>query len=477
MEDTLETLLAKVNNKLDNASYYYLSNDPERALGLEELLHNIHIVHIDNSQIARLLSSKKINTFCLKVDSEAEMFRSSIKLIRSEQFLQYFNATKKADNYIQTFKISPAFEMAVKALNAVSVNTSANLNRKFENKLSQFQELSKLPISLPKTKLGILNANDYQSLAKEFGDSFVIQFDRGHTGSGTIFIKSQEQYQELVQDFPDREVKFSEYITGEAYTLNACVLKNGVAMAGLCRQITGIKELTPQPGATVGNDWSYHLDLVNGSQKLAEEVTQVGDLMRANGYLGMFGVDLIVLPDGSHKFIEINARQPASIPMCTKMQLLNKQIPLSLLHIAEFLGVDYSLDIAKYNTLALTPQPFAQIFVRAMQDEVVHYEVPTGYYRLQGDNAAVDRATQQVRSNTIFLDEDRDKALLYYAPGYDVSALDSAGMLLLTPEIGRKIKSNEEIGRLQLRQGAFANASSLKPWIVEALVAIRDYQL
>jgi hypothetical protein len=199
--------------------------------------------------------------------------------------------------------------------------------------------------------------------------------------------------------------------------------------------------------------------------------------MREQGYLGLFGMDLIVMPGGGHKFIEINARQPASIPMYTRMQRLAGLVPLSLLHIVEFLGIDYQLDLAKYLEQALAPQEYSQIFVRALNDSVVNYELRSGYYRLQGDNAAIDRASQQVKPNTIFLDEERDKALLFYADGYAIDQVDTAGMVILTPVKGRMLKYNEEAGRLQLRQGAYTGSGTLKPWIIESLKAIRDYQL
>ncbi len=477
MQDTLQTLTTKINATLAQGNFYYLSNDPERALGLEGIIKPFNIVYIDQSQLSQLLKAAGVNTYCLDEQQEEEVFRSSIKLIRNAHFQKYFQETKGAVNFVQTFKISPAFEKAVTELGAKSINTKAELNRLFENKISQYQEISTLNISLPKTIITSLSHKSYAELSAELGADFVVQFDRGHTGMGTVFVSTEADYIALIAKFPQRIVKISELVVGVPYTVNAAVLKQGIVMGGLSRQITGIIELTNQAGATVGNDFSYHQDFVNGKQNLIAEITKIGEHMRSKGYLGMFGLDLLVKPDGSHVFIEINARQPASIPMFTKIQLKDNQIPLALLHLAEFLEVAYEIDIAKYNELNLLPQEFSQIFVRALKDEEVHYQVAMGYYRLQGDNAAVDRVTGQAKPNTIFLDEDRDKALLFIEPGYDVTKADTAGMIILTPMLGRKLKINDEIGRIQLQQGAFANATSLKPWITEALIAIRDYQV
>ncbi len=479
MEDTLETLIEKVKNKIGTGQYLYVCNDPERALGLETLLPNFHIIHIDRSQYLDDFAAQRIKNFCWleKLPDLAEVFRSSYKLLKSPELAEYLAPYANSEKFIQTFKISPAFEKYVSEMNATLMNTSGSLNRTFEDKLSQYRQLEKLAINLPKTVISKLGEVKYLELQEKLGASFVVQFDRGHTGSGTVFINSEEGLQDLIYNFPEREVRISEYVQGAAYTLNACVLKQGVVLGGLSKQITGIKELTPQPGGTVGNDWSNRVEWVAGYEQLVAQVKLVGEAMRAQGYLGMFGMDLMVTPDGNFKFIEINARQPASIPMYTKMQLSAGQIPLSLLHIAEFLSLDYKIDVAKYTEMALLPMEYSQIFVRALKDEQVNNEIKSGFYRLQGDNSGINRVTQEVAPDTIFIDEDRDKCLMFYGQGYVLDNKDSTGILLLTPTKGRKIKVNEEIGRLQIKQSAFANTSGLKLWIIESLVAIRDYQI
>lgn len=478
MQDTIETLLAKVNTKLEQGSFFFLSNDPERTLGLEGLIANMHLAYIDKSQLTSLLDNSHINTFCLNdhID-DTEVFRSSLKLIKHQKFVEYFNTNKLEQNYIQTFKISPAFEKAVADLGAHLLNTTGELNRLFENKLSQYEQLSKLAVSLPRTIISTFAETNYEALARQFGNEFVIQFDRGHTGSGTMFINNKEAFNELAAKYPQRTVKFSEMVIGKAYTLNACVLRQGVVMGGLSKQITGVEGLTNLKGATVGNDFSSHQDFTSGKDALIEEVKLIGEQMRASGYLGMFGIDLLVKDDGTHVIIEINARQPASIPMYTKIQLHNKEIPLALLHIAEFLAIDYVIDINKFNETNMMPQNYSQVFVRALKDEVINSEVKMGFYRLQGDNAAIDRVSNEVKENTIFLDEDRDKALLFESSGYDISKEDSPGLIIFAPSLGRKIKMNDEIARMQLQQGAFIDSNNIKPWIIEALKAIRNYQV
>jgi hypothetical protein len=200
--------------------------------------------------------------------------------------------------------------------------------------------------------------------------------------------------------------------------------------------------------------------------------------MQQDGFSGMFGLDFIVKEDGSHFFIEINARQPASIPMYSKIQLAQKQIPLALLHLAEFLEIDYMIDIEQYNFENLKPVNFSQIFIRAPKDCQIRCRLQAGIYRLQGDNAGYDPVKQSVTPDTIFLDEQRDKSLIFQKNSYSIHDFSAGpGMLILTQRAGRIIKANEEFARMQINSNALLASGELKGWIVEVLKAVYSYQM
>jgi glutathione synthase/RimK-type ligase-like ATP-grasp enzyme len=474
----LNDLLTRVNQKLANASYFYLSNDPERALGLEKLVTNFHVVFIDQSQYSQYFIQQHIPYFCLDEHRSDDVFRSSAKLIKAPEFIEYFNANKKQTNYIQTFKISSAFAMQVNAMGAISMNTSAALNHQFEDKISQYENIKDLGISLPITFVDELQKFTYADLKVRLGEVFVVQFDRGHTGSGTVFVKTADDFLQLQKLYPARHVRVSQFIEGRAYTLNACVGKNGVYLSGLSTQITGVEGLTPNQGGTIGNDWNFRGELRNGTNGLVRDVIRVGNHMRASGYKGLFGVDLIVRPDGTHVLIEINARQPASIPMQTKMQLDQAQIPLMLIHMAEFLGVEYDIAEAEYNAINLQALPYSQVFIRPANEMLISTQVVQGVYSLKGDS--IDNKEQilgEVTENVLFLDEDKDKAIQLISPGYCIDNLVGGGFLLLTQNKDRIIAANAELARVQLKQPALDESGDLKAWIKEVLFAVKDYQI
>lgn len=469
--DTLNSVVDKLNSRLVNSPLFYLSNDPERGLGLETLINNYHLVYIDKSQYSSYFKSNFIKYFCLEDYRIDEMYRSSGKLVKAPEFLEYFSHFATGENFFQTFKISPQFEFGAGKLGAKVLNTKASLNRLFEDKLTQYKEISELKISLPKTVLVELGKAEYGRLFTLFGEKYVVQFDRGHTGSGTVFINDKNDFDKLQKAFPMRHVRISELVEGRAYTLNACVGATRTYMGGLSAQITGVDGLTPQKGGTVGNDWAFRGNLVKGIQGIMNDTYLIAEKMRSKGFFGLFGIDLIVKPDGQHVIIEINARQPASIPMYTKMQVLNNQIPLSAIHLMEFLSIEYDIPSEEYNALNLAPQNYSQIFIRPAQDMRINQEFPMGIYSLKGDG---DNNSSQV---SLYIGDERDKEITMVAKGYSIDQLTESGFLLLTQNQGRLIKTNAELSRMQIRQNALDERGEIKPWIKEVLLAVKDYQL
>jgi hypothetical protein len=479
LADNLKSLLDKVNTVLKDGQLFYFANDPERELGLERVLENFHLLHIDASQYLEHFKRLRIKYFCLEesLSRYNSVFRSSVKLLENEQTAAYLVQNKTGKQYAQTFKISPAFRIKAQNMGFEVLNPQPALNRIFENKLSQLNQIAGLPIQRPKAQIIKLADAVYETLATSYGNKFVLQFDRGHTGSGTFFIEDEMMLNEHKLQYPERRVRISEFIEGPTYTLNACATAKGTFLGGLSYQITGIEGLTTDKGATVGNDFAMRDGFADGTlEKIKEDVELLGRYMFSKGFKGMFGVDLII-SNGQHKLIEINARQPASIPFYTKIQLLRAEVPLSLIHLAEFLKVDYDLDPAAYNQSSLGPLEYAQIFARADSDSIINTQAQMGIYRLQSDNSAINFADNSIKPNTIFLDEDKDKPLIFQKAAYSVDELvTQPGMLLLAPIKGRNIKHGQEVGRLQLNQTAISGGK-LTPWIREALMAIKQYTL
>jgi predicted ATP-grasp superfamily ATP-dependent carboligase len=197
--------------------------------------------------------------------------------------------------------------------------------------------------------------------------TFVLQFNRGHSGNSTYFIKLKKDLEKLARLYPNREAKISEYIKGKTYTLNCLVLGNGEVLTGsISEQITGLKSATNNPNTTCGNDFDspkkLHRRTIKSIQKIAENT---GKFLHKHKYRGFFGIDVIIENNTNNAyFIELNTHQPASISFEAKLHRDIGKAPL----IAQFI-----LD-KKLKTLPIIlPFPAKQVIYRNKTNKILKY--------------------------------------------------------------------------------------------------------
>jgi hypothetical protein len=468
---------------------FYICNDFERALGLELILPNFHIVCIDWNKGISEARKQGANIFCLEesINSLNPIFRNSNRLLQVKQVQEYIKLHTPQGTVpnVIFFKIAHNIEQTCKELGYNILNTTADLNQLFELKLSQFEVLNSInhqassikSIRFPKTTISPLKDINFEKTVKEIGIPFVIQYDRGHTGSSTVFVNNRNEFDAELNKYPNRMAKFSKKIDGEAWTLNACVTRNGIVYGGLCYQITGIKKCTTKLGGTVGNDWSVTNLL---SKKSIEQIVIItknsGDIMSAHGYKGLFGLDLVIDKDGEVYLIEINARQPASTGMHTKLLLQDNEIPLELLHIAEFLfpedkdyisfinktlGTAYTISnlkdaLERQNKQELLPKDAAQVIIRNTSDIDINAKltVETGIYTY------------------------KDSMLQIVREGFSISDIEATDeFLILASETGRIISPEAEVARLQMKKSAMILSDKTlvpNPEIIKIIEAIKN---
>jgi len=452
-QDNLPNLIIKINFILKDNPLFYLSNDPERSLGLEGLLDNFYIVHIDANQYTDVFDQQKINYFCLEKNvNQNTIFRSSLKLlqhIKTQNYIQNIvNTNNYSNKFIQTFKISPAFEMLVKKLDFKLLNTSAKLNRLFEDKLSQFTELQHLKITIPKTFLAKPSEISFETAKQQLNTPFVIQFNRGHTGGGTLMINNEYEYTIATKNNSNRLIKFSQFITGLSYTINAVVGKTETYMGGLSYQITGIPELTTLKGGTVGNDFGFRAGITDQAlNNIKKTVDTIANHMRNKGYLGLFGLDFIIKNNKVY-VIEINARQPASIPLYSKLQIRQNIVPLSMIHLLEFLNIEYKIDSHLYNIQSLKPINFSQIFLRAKEKLKIQSSIKQGRYTYNNKLKNID-------------------------DDFDITNLNQNEIIILSPAINHIVSSNAELARIQIAKSVMKSTDILDQSILNIFNKIK----
>lgn len=469
MNSDTKKILDQINAKTKESPLFYASRDIERSIGLESLIENYFPLCIENSYIEEQLAKKGLKIFCAEKNNVKVTPKTTLNLLKQKECLNWINSIAGGKPFFaQFFQFNePAYKVVEKADGKV-LNNHASLNRIFENKISQYQKLKNTLVNVPKTIIAEAGGISFAEIVSKIGSTIVVQMDVSHTGVGTYFIDGEVEFHSLMQKLSGNFLKFSEYIEGDSYTINGCIAGGKIFVAGLQYQITGIPELTSSKGSTVGNDWSYANMLDNGlKKKILQQATNVGEILKANGYRGLFGIDLIISKSGEIFVIEINARQTANIPMQTKLELINNQTPLFLLHIAEFLEIPINVDPGKeINSLF-----GSQVFLRAKNSFQINHNAKSGIYRLQSDNSAIDWDTLQRKENIIYLDEEMDKPLVFKEDGFNVEQIKDGGFVLLNQMPGQIKSIGEELSRMQFKEQIF-DQNGLKPWVLEAFAAI-----
>lgn len=479
MNSTTQTLLEQINNKLTQKPLIYFCKESERATGLEDLLQNYFVACVDDSYLTEMLA-KKMKVFCAsQINSEYKKF-STLNLISSAEVKSWIEQVAGSGFYAQFFQFNNPTSIKAAELSGTVLNNDSKLNRKFEDKLSQTQILMQNNIPIPKTIIGNISEFEYHYLAENLSEQFVIQTDRAHTGLGTFFVKSFEEFLQIQKLLAGNIVKISKLVTGPSYTINGCITKKGIFIAGLQYQITGIPQLTTGAGSTVGNDFSYANELpAEVKNKIFNLTKTIGEILQKDGYKGLFGIDLVLENTTEPLVIEINARQTANIPLQTRLELKAEVTPLALINLAEFLEID----IPENPPTEILPLEGSQIFLRAKADNfVIRHKLMSGIYRLQGDNTAIDWNSLQIKNGVILIDEDGDKPLVWQKDGYNINDIENntGGFILIIQKENNLRSKTDEIARMQFNNRIVSSSATLpsggqiSPWIIEALVAIEN---
>lgn len=346
--------MMQLQDVLQRTPMVYITRDIERAAGIPFETPGFFV--ITNATIASTkLHAIHANIICVQGDTHLDTH----ELLEHEQTKEWMHT--HADAHILVFKNSGKIERICSTNNWILLNPSATLANTVEQKISQLGWLDELTTLLPPHQI---------LTCKELSDSHipcVVQFNHGHTGTGTVFVASSKELEYLHTTFPDRPARITKYIDGMMCTLNAVITSDTVLTSTISYQITGIKPFTDNPFATVGNDWVFPKKILSKEQ--AEQIhaiaKQVGNKLQASGWRGLFGIDVIVEKrTGDIFLIEINARQPASSSYESTLQSTLHPTTMEA-HIFALLGVP----VARIAPILSG----AQLYDRRTDPPVVHH--------------------------------------------------------------------------------------------------------
>tara|TARA_Y100001970_G_scaffold265220_1_gene352597 strand:- start:786 stop:2036 length:1251 start_codon:yes stop_codon:yes gene_type:complete len=305
--------MQKLRTWLKKHHIIYVNRSFERAYGMDLSIPDFSII----SNISEFAKQHKQDRSHIVLIKDATLL-DSWQLLTHPKALTYITEKKqKQFGGVVIFKNNKKIERICAENNIPLLNPPADLVNTIEQKISQVAWLNELQKYLPPTQIDIC-----KNISWNF-EPFVLQFNQGHTGSGTTLIEHEKQLQELQKRFPERPVRISAYIRGTTFTCNTIVSKDAVHVGSLSYQITGLMPFTNTQFATIGNDWQLpHTILSYEQQAISKEIANaVGKKMQQEGWRGAFGIDVIVEEQtGNVNLLEINARQAASVTFESQLQ-------------------------------------------------------------------------------------------------------------------------------------------------------------
>lgn len=298
----------------------YIARDLERAFGLSETYENYHIITNATPFAKQILASRSKNFQANQqlVLIEDALLRDTHELLTHPQTVGFLKKLKNPA--LLVFKNTKVLETLCDEHGYHLLNPSAQLSQIVEEKISQLTWLQGLTHLLPPYYVAPLKEVTFSDIQGK-----ILQFNRAHTGNGTMRISDESHFIELQKKFPLRPVRITDFIDGPMLTNNNVVWKNHILCGPLSYQITGTPPFTDRIFATIGNDWAFPSKLL--SEKLREDyqniATAVGKKLASDGWKGLFGIDVVFNQKNQTLYlIEINARQPASTTYESQLQTL-----------------------------------------------------------------------------------------------------------------------------------------------------------
>lgn len=278
------------------------------------------------------------------------LFQENLKIKNSGFLLsqeEIQNKIKSSKNpVIIPFKPSAKIENLCQKNSWTLAANSASTNRLLEDKIKFFDLCQKNEITTVPGIVANFSEKSFLEAQQLFGKNLILQTHFGWAGNSTHTFDSYETAKNFIIN--NTFTKFSPYLYGYSLLNNCCLTSHGLIQSPPALQYTGLKEFTKNPFATVGRQWPSL-----APPEIQEKIRQITidfskKILEPLKYRGFFGLDFMVSKDQVY-LLECNPRLTASFAFYTQIELNNNLTPLFYYHLAEFINLNYSIDINEEN--------------------------------------------------------------------------------------------------------------------------------
>ena len=255
--------------------------------------------------------------------------RSSQRLLAAEQARSLI---RERASGVVVWKSSVMVERLAQELGVPLANSPAALARRLENKAHFSRAAADAGLPVPDFVAGRAG-RELAEAAGRLGLPLVFQLAHGFSGASTHRVETPADLMEINLRHLGHPCRISRLVSGTPVTVSGVAHHDFLEMGPACLQLTGIPTLTPHPMGSCGNDFG---SLVPHRSAVEETAHRLGCWVRDQGHRGVFGVDLVVEPDGTCWCIEVNPCLVASVPLWSLSARDTGQASLLDLHLSCF---------------------------------------------------------------------------------------------------------------------------------------------
>jgi hypothetical protein len=334
----------------------YVGPDPHHGLGLEAVVPGYAAVG-NRSPILAVLAERGIRVMDLDVDGAGD----ALALLALPEVLRFI-AQGGPRVPLFVFKSSDRLEAHARAAGLNLLSSRAARARRWENKVAFADRAVSLGLRVPDWRI-VSGAREVEQARRELGGDVVIQAPHGYAGARTLRATDSRQVAEATRQLRSPRLRVGPTISGEPWTLNACVTGRGVAASAPTYQLTGVPSLTRRALGACGNDGTLRS---TAAPDMLEAARTLGAALAADGFAGLFGVDFVVEPTGAAWLLEVNPRLVSSIGLATQLEVAAGRLPLLARHFMAL--VDPQADDAPLDIAADAGLGGSQIVLHNLED-------------------------------------------------------------------------------------------------------------
>lgn len=398
-------------------------------LGPGKFLNNYRIACRDYTKDTKLIE-RDVKVFSIeKTEGQRLGRRNALAMLRNSEIREFLNSLNEP--HLLMYRVSERVEKLCKEGGWKIMGNSPSLGLQDKARVRRIFEKVGIPV-IPGETLNISDA-DYSELSEKYGARLVVQLPEKSGGKGNFRASSEQEFSKLKESLLEQgteEVIIMSFIKGPSPSLTACVTKHGTVTTGIQHQLLDAPECMDTSvgmGVFCGHDWVSSSFPEEIQRKAYDYAESFGEHLRSIGYKGIFGLDMVMdQGNGELYMVECNPRLLGSFPAIDMLQQINQEIPLLALHIAEFLNVDYDMDIDEANTLARKPKRGAHFILYNRERHTV-------------------KNTGELEAGVYVLDSGK---LVFRRPGYSFSHITEPGEFVLTrgvPPRNTSFKHHERI--------------------------------